>query len=240
MRLVPKTVPSRISLAGRRCKPLTACGKETARPYTCWERMQRDASAFCPIPAWRWLVQVLTTSQICVLGHCSLLSAYDMATYHNTQQKQVFTAKLQLFHAGIILGFIQALYCSEFLLKAIFWKQNALSSSPHLENSAHSLLATGIMQKTNHESCSEGKNKVFSDPAASRDEAQIRHPRAGAVLRASTSAFIAQASLRGCTQREAFPRLKVFQRAKGKTRFTLVNKQTCSHRLQKPGHPSKT
>lgn len=162
MHLVPEAVPSRILLAGQRCKLLTACGKETARRYTCWERMQRDASAFCPIPAWRWLVQVLTTSQICVLGHCSLLSAYDMAIYHNTQQKQVFTAKLQLFHAGIILGFIQALYCSEFLLKAIFWKQNALSSSSHLENSAHPLLptATGIMQKTNHESCSEGKNKA--------------------------------------------------------------------------------
>lgn len=162
MRLVPEAVTSCISLAGQRCKLLTACGKETARRYTCWERTQRDASAFRPIPAWRWLVQVLTTSQICVLGHCSLLSAYDMAIYHNTQQKQVFTAKLQLFHAGIILGFIQALYRSEFLLKAIFWKQNVLSSSSHRENSAHSLLptATGIMQKTNHESCSEGKNKA--------------------------------------------------------------------------------
>lgn len=61
---------------------------ETA-PSHAGERVQRDADASRPTPAWRRVVQTLTTSQICVLEHCSLLSACDMPIYHNTQQKQV-------------------------------------------------------------------------------------------------------------------------------------------------------
>lgn len=206
--------------------------------------MRRDANTFCPILAWHRLDQTLTTSQICVLERCLLLSAFDMAIYHNTQQKQVFTSKLQLFHVGIILRFIQVLYRSEFLLKTIFWKQNALSSSflpgefsPFAFPHSH---GNNVKNKPQKLFRGEKRSKTFSDPRASRSEAQICPPRARAVLRAGAFPFIAKASLQGCAQRGAFLRAKVFRCAKRKTRFALVNKQMCSDRLWKPGHPSKT
>lgn len=201
MRLVPEAAPSRISLAGRRYKLLKACGKERLHRSMCSETMRRDANAFHLILARCQFVQTLTTSQICVLEHCLLLSAYDMAICRNTKQKQISTAELQLFDAGIILRFIRVLHRSEFLLKTIFWKQNTLSSSllpgefspfafPH---------SRGNSAKKKPQKLFRGgkRSTTLSDPTASRDKARTHHPGAGAVLRAGAFPIVAKASLQG-------------------------------------------
>ena len=157
--------------------------------------------------------------------------------YHNAQQKQSFTAKLQLFRSGIILGFIQAPYRSEFLFKTIFWKQNMLSSSSCPENSAHSLFPPmGITRKTTRESCSEGKNKAkrFRIPQHRGTKLDSITPEPG-----PCSGPAPPPSLQGCARRGASPRAKAFRRAPRKPRSALVKKQTRSARLQKPGHPAK-